>query len=329
MTNRSDEQDRKDASVTIFIVNYRTADLVIDCLSSLAVPQTVPDGTQIVVVDGASDDGSVEKLTRAIQKHGWSNVSCLPLHYNGGFAYANNRGIRYAETQFGKTRYSILLNPDTIARPGSITRLVEFMERHPQVGIAGSALEHLDGRPQACAFRFPSIAAELESEARLGPLSHLLDRWRIAPDMSELPVQIDWVSGACMVVRAEVMQELKGLDENYFLYYEEVDFCRRAMAAGWPCWHVPGSRVVHLVGQSTGVTRHQRPARRPTYWFSSRRRYYVRHHGTLYAMGADLAWLGGHLIWRLRLIIERRTAELTPKLLRDFLRNMFKSHRII
>ncbi|WP_117190452.1 glycosyltransferase family 2 protein [Rhizobium terrae] len=317
----SDEMRDRCLKLAIVIVNYRTADLVIDCLASLSVPGTVPHATRIVVVDGCSGDRSAERIVAAIHENGWTNVACLPLGQNGGFAYGNNRGIEYAIMTFGKPEYILLLNPDTIARPGSITRLVEFMETTPEAGIAGSQLEHPDGRRQACAFRFPSIANEFESEARLGPITYLLNRWRIAPEMPKTPSRIDWVSGACMILRTKLLDQLGLLDEGYFLYYEEVDFCMRAAAAGWSCWHVPQSRVIHLVGQATGVTRHVRPSRRPIYWFQSRRRYYLKHRGGSYARLADLAWLGGHLACRLRLLMAGKSANLPPHILQDFLRH--------
>jgi N-acetylglucosaminyl-diphospho-decaprenol L-rhamnosyltransferase len=307
--------------LAIVIVNFRTADLVVDCLASLHVPGTIPPETRIVVVDGASGDGSAERISAVISENGWADTTGLALDVNGGFAYGNNRGIEYARANFGNPRYVLLLNPDTVARPGSITRLVEFMDANGEAGIAGSRLEHPDGKGQACAFRFPSIANEFESEAKFGPITRLLDRWRIAPDMPKEASRIDWVSGACMIVRADVLREVGYLDEGYFLYYEELDFCLRAARAGWSCWHVPESRVVHLVGQSTGVTRHDRPSRRPVYWFESRRRYYLKHKGAVYAVLADLAWLAGHLIWRTRLLIEGGHGNAPPHLLQDFIRH--------
>lgn len=307
--------------LVIVIVNYRTAELAIDCLASLHLPETVPEGTRIVVVDGASGDGSAERISQAITDNGWKNAASLPLTINGGFAYGNNRGIEYALANFGRPDYVLLLNPDTVAHPGSISKLVEFMDATPSAGIAGSRLEHPDGRGQACAFRFPGIANEFESEAKLGPVTRLLDRWRVAPDMPADPSRIDWVSGASMIVRSEVFEAIGLMDEQYFLYYEEVDFCLRATRAGWSCWHVPQSRVIHLVGQSTGVTRHVRPSRRPRYWFESRRRYYIKHRGILYVALADLAWLAGHLAWRTRLVAEGRRGNGPPHLLSDFIRH--------
>lgn len=310
--------------LAIIIVNFRTPELVVDCLESLLFPGTAPDSTRIVVVDGNSGDHSVDHLTAAINKNSWSNrVDFLPLDINGGFAYANNRGIEHATKSFGSFRYFLLLNPDTVARPDSITHLFEFMEQHPEAGIAGSRLEDPDGTRQACAFHFPSIAAEFEGEAQLGPITRLLKRWRVVPELPEDgPSQIDWVSGASMMLRAKVLDDIGGMDEHFFLYYEEVDFCLRAAKAGWSCWHVPQSRVVHLVGQATGVTRHVRPSRRPRYWFESRRFYYVKHGGRVYCWLANASWLGGHLLRRLRLLLQGRRASGPPHLLQDFIRHL-------
>lgn len=312
-----------DLTLAVVIVNFRTGNLVVDCLASLMVPGTVPQGTRIVVVDASSGDRSIDQITAAIDGCGWSDrVSLLPLDINAGFAYGNNRGIEYARRRFGKPSYILLLNPDTIVRPGAILPLVTFMDEHPNAGISGSRLEDPDGTPQACAFRFPSIAAEFESEIRFGLVTRLLRRWRIAPDMPDIPSPIHWVSGACMILRRELLEQIGGLDEEYFLYYEEVDFCLRAAQAKWECWHVPESRVVHLVGQATGVTlRHIRPPRRPSYWFESRRRYFLKHHGILYTVVADLAWVVGHVCFAMRLKLQGRPASGPPNLLRDFVRH--------
>lgn len=315
----------KDGSfdLAIIIVNFRTPELVVDCLESLMFPGTMPGSSRIVVVDGNSGDHSVDHLRTAIDKHSWMDrVDLVALDLNGGFAYANNRGIEYARESLGTFRYFLLLNPDTVARRNSITHLFEFMEQHPEVGIAGSRLEDPDGTGQACAFRFPSIASEFESEARLGPVTRLLDRWRVTPEMPDGPSQIDWVSGASMMVRTDVLNDIGGMDEHFFLYYEEVDLCIRAARAGWSCWHVPQSRVVHLVGQATGVTRHMNPSRRPRYWFDSRRFYYLKNCGRVYGWMANAGWLGGHLLWRLRLLLERKRTNGPPHLLHDFIRHL-------
>jgi GT2 family glycosyltransferase len=125
-----------------------------------------------------------------------------------------------------------------------------------------------------------------------------------------------------MVIRREVFASVGLLDEKYFLYFEEVDFCFQAKKAGWECWYVPASRVVHLVGQSSGVTDRKRPPKRlPKYWFDSRRRYFLKNYGWLYAVLADLAWLSGFILWRWRRAIQRKPDTDPPRMMSDFLLN--------
>ena len=316
--------------LAIIVVNYRTADLTIGCLAALLDDPTLPTDTHIMVVDGASGDGSVPALAAKIETLGWQErVSLLPLAINGGFAYGNNRGIDAIGSTFGKTEFYLLLNPDTVTRPSAVARLLEFLKTDPAIGIAGGRLEDPDGTPQACAFRFLSVASEFESEIKTGVVSKVLNRWRVAPpDLPEKPSRVDWVSGACMLVRRDVFEAVGLMDEEYFLYYEELDFCLRAARAGWQCWHVPQSRVIHLVGQSTGVTeRDVKKARRPRYWFESRKRYFIKNHGRHYAFMANLAWIAGYIGWRVRQILTGRKNEEPPQLLRDFLRYNFFSGR--
>jgi GT2 family glycosyltransferase len=132
-----------------------------------------------------------------------------------------------------------------------------------------------------------------------------------------------------MIVRREVFRDAGLMDEGYFLYFEETDFCLQARRAGWPCWYVPASRVMHESGQCTGVSaRRQRPGRRPAYWFASRRRYFVKNHGPLYARLADLAFGLGYALWRLRRVLQRKPDTDPPHLLRDFVKyNLFRSRK--
>ncbi len=123
------------------------------------------------------------------------------------------------------------------------------------------------------------------------------------------------------MIRREVFEAVGLLDEAYFMYFEEVDFCLRAARAGWRCWYVPASRVVHLVGQSSGVTDPRLRKRRPAYWFESRRRYFVKNHGAVVAMLADAAWAAGFAVWRVRRFLQRRQDNDPPKLLLDFIRH--------
>jgi GT2 family glycosyltransferase len=127
-----------------------------------------------------------------------------------------------------------------------------------------------------------------------------------------------------MIVRRQVFDAVGLMDDDYFLYFEEVDFCLRAKRAGWPCWYVPSSHVVHLVGQASGVTDTKRPAKRvPRYWFESRRRYFVKSHGRMYKGLADVVWLFGFGLWRLRRVLQRKQDTDPPHLFWDFFRFNF------
>jgi GT2 family glycosyltransferase len=215
-----------------------------------------------------------------------------------------------------------LLNPDTVVRRGALRALVDFMDANRSAGIAGSRLEDPDGTPQRSAFRFPTELGELESMARVGLVSRLLDRWIVAPPVSDTACETDWVAGASMIIRREVLDSIGSLDERYFMYYEEVDFMARARRAGWSTWYVPGSRVVHLVGRASGVTdRRVSRRRRPDYWFDSRRRYMLTHLGPPRAVLADLCFVAGYLTWRVRSTLLREVDDTPDHLLSDFVRH--------
>ena len=304
----------------VVIVNHWIADPTMDALASLApeLPGVSPAG--VVVVDNCSGDGSAARIAGAIAERGWGAWALLvEAERNGGFAYGNNRGIEAAAARWPRPAYVHLLNPDTVVRPGALGSLLAFLEANPSVGIAGSRLEDPDGTPQRSAFRFPGVLSELEHAVHFGPLSRLLAPWVVAPPVSDQAHQTDWVAGASMLIRREVLDAAGPLDEAYFMYFEEVDFCRQAQRAGWSCWYVPTSHVVHLVGQASGVTDpRQRRRRRPSYWFDSRRRYYLKNFGRARSGLADLAVTAGTLTWRARRVIQRRPDDGPEHFLRDF-----------
>ena len=287
-------QSQPSPRVSVVIVNYRTADLAIDCLRSLVAERAALPDLRVVITDNASGDGSVERIANAIEADGfgaWARV--MPLERNGGFAYGNNAAIR-AELS-GKVspppHFIHLLNPDCIVRPGGVSALARFLVEHPTVGIAGSLLEDASGAVQCSAHGFPSPLAELDSAARLGPLSRLLRRHAVSPPPRAEAHECAWVSGASMMIRREVFDTIGLMDEGYFLYFEEVDFCARARRAGWPVWYVPESRIVHLEGASTGIG--QRQKRRGRFWYESRRRFFVKMYGAVGLAVADLLWAIG------------------------------------
>ncbi len=310
--------------LAIVIVNYKSAGMVIDCLQTLE-PEVVGTDTQVLVTDNASPDDSLAVLGAAIESEGWGSwARLMPLPENGGFAYGNNMGIREALGDSDPPEFVLLLNPDTLVRPGAIAPLLAFLEAHPEVGLVGSRLEDPDGTPQCSAFRFPTVLGEMETATQLGVVTGLVPGWLIRTPITDLPKQTDWVAGASLMVRRSVFEQVGLLDEGYFLYYEEVDFCLRARRAGWPCWYVPESRVVHLVGQTSGVTsadRMQRP--RPRFWFESQRRYYLFNHGPIRVVLLDLARTLGLTLNRFVELITRRPPRQPKAMLQDTIRYGF------
>ena len=262
----------------IVIVNYRTPELTVDCLRSLA-PQ-IADGMRVVITDNLSGDDSIEKIGRAIDFNDWKWAALIELHRNGGFAFGNNAAIETALKSGEPPEYVLLLNPDTVLQDDAIEALLDYMDRHKDVGIAGSRLEDPDGTPQISAFRFHTIASEFERGLRLGIVTKLLSKRIVTPPVPTTEIETDWVAGASMIIRREVFEKIGLFDEKYFMYFEEVDFCLKAKRAGFKIGYVPSSRVVHLVGAASELSdarKHRK--RRPTYWFDSRRRYFVKNHG--------------------------------------------------
>lgn len=309
--------------IVVCIVNYCTADLAIDCLRSLET-ETVRGGqVQVVVADNASPDGSAKVIADAIVAHGWQSwARLMPLPRNGGFAFGNNAVLREFTYDPAVNRLFWLLNPDTVVRPGAAAALVNFLSDNPTVGIVGSCLEDPDGTQQHSAFRFHSIAGEFEASARLGPITRLLDKWMIAPPCERQVARYDWLSGASLMIRSEVVRDIGLMDEAYFLYFEETDYLLRAANAGWTCWFVPDSRVIHLVGASTGVTdRAKQSKRRSAYWFQSRRRYFITNHGRAYAIAADVSLALGTLICRITTALRGQPSDTPDRFLRDLFRN--------
>ena len=307
--------------VAIAIVTYRSAALTVDCLASIAAELATPGvNIRAVVVDNASGDADL--IASAIDNNGWWPwVRLVTAPKNGGFAYGNNLAVQNAIAD-GPVEYVHLLNPDTVVRKGAIGELVRFLEAHPDVGIAGSGLEHPDGTRWPIAFRFPSIMSELEAGLQFGLATRLLRRWVIANVMTPLHQPIDWVPGASMMVRRSVFDRIGGFDEGYFLYYEETDFCLRAHRAGIATWYVPSSRVMHIAGQSTNVTNQKPvPVRLPAYVFESRRRYFVANHGVNYAMLADVVALLAHGLGALKRVVQGRTLRGVPCFHGDLLRH--------
>lgn len=308
--------------VLVVVVNYRTPDLVVDSLGSLQHEVEQIGDMHVVVTDNDSGDGSVEVIRSAIEAKHWDWCTLIPLTFNGGYGAGNNAGIRPYLDGEEPPDYVMLLNPDACVHRGAISELLAFMESHPDAGIAGTRVENADGTQAHSAFRFPSAASELVEGFKLGLLTKLLRNQQLLYELGDEAMQVDWVTGAAMMIRKEVMADVGLFDDEYFLYFDEVDFCFRASRAGWPAYYVPNSVVTHLQAQATGITDDREDKLRyPSYWFDSRRRFFVRNRGKRQAMLADLAFLVGYTTFRARSVIQRKGSAEPPHFWRDFVRN--------
>lgn len=308
-------------NIAIIIVNFRTPELVVRCISALSGERKSLPNLQVVVVDGGSLDDSVDKLRIALMNprfSGW--ISLLPLPVNGGFGWANNQAILQLLGRPQPPEYIYLVNPDAEIMPGALTALLDQILRRPRLAACGSRLLDNNGRVLGAAFRFPSPLREFARGLRTAEVSRLLG---IKDGMIETntATDVDWVTGASVLLRSAALREVGLFDDGFFLYFEEVELMWRLQRAGWNICHVPASCVTHEGGASTGVGINdgQFPGRVPEYWYRSRRRFFSLCYGRLGALLAGVFWLLGHALWLVRARAEGR-GDRVPCEGRDFLR---------
>lgn len=307
--------------IAVVIVNYRTPDLVVNCLASLAAEADARTELEVSVGDAASGDGSLGSLKRAVSDRGWQDwVRIDDLGQNGGFAFGNNAIVKRWILERSDIDFVHFLNPDTYIHPGAVRALATFLAAQKDAGAAGSQLENPDGTLRSYAFRFPTPWREFFRGARLGWLDRLVPR---APVSLAVPVgtqAVDWVSGASFMVPHSVLKTVGPMNDNFFLYFEETEFMARIRDAGLSVWHVPESRVVHLAGQSTGVrTVDGQPTAPSEHWFASRRLYFCLRYGQLGAALADVAFLSGDVFYRIHRLLRFRRPENPPHLWSKYL----------
>ncbi len=303
--------------VATIIVNYRTSEATIEAVTALVPEIDKLVDPIVVIVDNDSGDGSFERLLAVFADARWrGRVVVVSSGHNGGFGFGVNVGVKHVLASSRTPRYFYVLNPDTSIKPGALDALLGFMAGHPDAGLLGNLIHNAAG-DDLRGFRFPSPLSELENGASLGLLSRLLRNHKLVMDITE-SCEVDWVSGVSMLFRSEVFSTAGFFDEAFFLYFEEIDLARRVRQAGWKIYFVAEAGVDHIGGLSTGMGDTTR--RMPRYWFDSRRRFLVKHHGRFYAAACDAAWLCGHAIFKAKLKLIRRDYALRPKLGRDFAR---------
>ncbi|MDP3997168.1 MAG: glycosyltransferase family 2 protein [Candidatus Andersenbacteria bacterium] len=231
------------SKLSIIIVNYNTGALTHSCVESLLADK-LPAGTEIIVVDNASSDESVSFL-----RSDFPEIRVIVNHKNKGLAYGVNRGIAAAN---GK--YYLFLNPDIIALPGGVGTLVDFMDRNQKVGVAGGKLLSPNGKLQYSTFRFYTPRTILSRRTWLGQTKRgqeIEDTFLMKDFDHESVRDVQWLMGSCLMVRAEAVRAVGGMDERFFLYFEDVDWCRRFWETGWRVTYVPQANFSHFHQQSS------------------------------------------------------------------------------
>ncbi|HWJ69489.1 MAG TPA: glycosyltransferase family 2 protein [Sphingobium sp.] len=312
-------------SLAIVIVNYRTADFVIRAMDALARERSAAEPFEVIIVDGASGDGSAERLAAHFAEAAWRGwVSVLPLAINGGFGWANNQAILQLLQRSAPPDYIHLLNPDAVVEPGAVAALLAVIRSNPQIGAVGSQLIEPTGEVAGSAFRFPSVGREFLRGCGIARLGAWLG---VAPTLVERaePGPADWLTGASVMVRSAALRETALFDDGFFLYFEEVELMHRMGKAGWQMWFVPASRVMHIGGAATGVASGGQIAVRPypAYHFASRRRYFMLTGGLAGLLAANLAWLAGRVLGYVARPLLGRRGEAVPRELRMTLRYGF------
>jgi len=253
--------------LSVIIVNWNTKDLLCQCIDSLSQALQKIDA-EVFVVDNGSTDGSVE-----VVREKFPNVGLIENSVNVGFAKASNQAISGSGGH-----YWLLLNPDTQVKEDSIERMISFMNAHPKAGVTGAQLLNADGSRQNSIANFPSLATELFNKSLLRWLfpEKFPGKERNYPG----PVEVDSVIGACMLVRRVAAEEVGLLDEKFFLFLEETDWCYRMKKAGWKVYHIPQAEVVHFQGKSADAKKE----RARIEYYRSRYHYFRKHKGRLQVM---------------------------------------------
>jgi N-acetylglucosaminyl-diphospho-decaprenol L-rhamnosyltransferase len=252
--------------LSIIIVSWNVRDLLRACLRSI---QADRGGLrpEVIVVDAASHDGTPAMVR---EEFPWAKlIACAD---NVGFPKGNNIGLAEAHG-----RYLLLLNPDTEVQPGALATMVAYLEQNPEVGALGPQLLNPDGSVQSSRRRFPTLATAVFESTWLEPYAPagLLRRYYALDLADDETAEVDWLTGACLLVRREVLQEVGDLDEAYFMYSEEMDWLRRIKAAGRRVVYLPQAKVMHHMGKSS----EQVVAARHISFQRAKLRYFKKYHG--------------------------------------------------
>jgi hypothetical protein len=254
--------------LSVVIVSWNVRELLRDCLRS--VEQGWGElAIEVIVVDSASIDGSPAMVTAEFP---W--VTVLACAENVGFPRGNNMGIAKAHG-----RYILLLNPDTVVHGNALAAMTHYLDNHPDAGVVGAQLLNEDGSVQSSRRRFPTLTTAFFESTWLQPWAprRLLEHYYVLDVPDNQTADVDWLMGACLMTRREVVEQVGGLDEAYFMYSEELDWCRRIKDAGWRVVYLPEAQVTHYQGKSS----EQVVVQRHIYFNQAKLRYFRKYHGRL------------------------------------------------
>lgn len=285
--------------LSIVIINYRTPQMTIDCLISL-LPELEGISAKVIVVDNASNDDSCVEIQRWIDaEEVYEQVFLLSSPENLGFSGGNNLGIKHTEAE-----YYLLLNSDTLIQKKAISTLLNAADINDSVGLISPRLEWADGTPQESCFRFHSPLSELISSANTGFITRLFKQYQVPYPVSDVMQKYDWTSFACVLIKADVFNDIGLMDDGYFMYFEDVAFSYHAKQAGWDVMNVPSAHVVHLRGGSSPMKSLAKQRKRlPYYYYESRTRYFYQVYGAFGLLLANVSWTMGFVVSSLRSLV--------------------------
>ena len=310
--------------VSVSIINYKTADMTIACVQSVLEDFAGGDGRapvdgRVVIVENASGDGSAEILADWIAAHPEAPVDLVVSPTNSGFSGGHNQGITACPSDF-----VLVLNSDATLRPGCLATLLAAAEANPKAGLFAPRLEYDDGEVQVSCFRFASPMSELIRGAASGPVTKLLHRHVVPLGTDPEPAEIEWASFACIMLRRSMIDAIGPMDEGYFLYYEDAEYCHRARKAGWGLMYVPQARAVHYRGGSGPVKALAAAKKRmPPYFYASRSRFLYQTGGWPGLIAANGLWNLGRLIAGARAVFGKPTKPAAEAEWRDIWINAF------
>lgn len=283
----------------ISIINFRTGPMTWDCVRSVLDDLGGRQDVLVVVVDNASGDGSADYLADRIAElpEDASPVRLVRSATNSGFSGGHNQGIAA-----GQAADYLILNSDAELRPGCIATLLAAADgAAPDIGILSPRIVDAAGHQEVSLFRFAGPLSEVIRGAATGPVTRILNRWDVPLFPPVAPEAVGWASFAAVVLRGRMLDQVGPLDEGYFMYFEDMDYCLRARRAGWHILPVPDAVVMHEQGGSGDVVEGQRQRKRlPAYFYASRTRFLTRAHGWHGYLAANLGWYLGRGVARLR-----------------------------